>query len=163
MRNTASVGTKTTRGTSWTLTWMRLRRIPVQGFTRSPWSSPSSTCSRCTVHLVRDKSISSIPSQTGAATTATTLLWIVLHLTRQQVVGQEIGLVVVGVVTQDNVVVTLLNVLVVITLHSGFGPSDWPIWTDFAGGKFRQRALFFGKSYRENKNCSGSENTPKKL
>ena len=47
--------------------------------------------------------------------------------------------------------------------HSGFGPSDWPIWTDFVGGNFRQRVLFFGKSYRENKNCSGSENTPKKL
>ena len=24
-------------------------------------------------------------------------------------------------------------------------------------------SIFFGKSYRENKNCSGSENTPKKL
>ena len=47
--------------------------------------------------------------------------------------------------------------------HSGFGPSDWPIWTDFVGENFWRRALFFGKSYRENKNCSGSENTPKKL
>ena len=44
----------------------------------------------------RDESTSIISSQTGAATTATTLLWIVLHLTRQQVVG---------VVTQDSVVV----------------------------------------------------------
>ena len=50
-----------------------------------------------------------------------------------------------------------------IIIHSGFDPSDWPIWTDFAGGNFRLHALFFGKSYRENKNCSGSENTQKKL
>ena len=47
--------------------------------------------------------------------------------------------------------------------HSGFGPSDWPIGTDFVGENFRRLALFFGKSYRENKSCSGSENTPKKL
>ena len=49
------------------------------------------------------------------------------------------------------------------TYPSGFDPSDWLIWTDFVGGNFRQRVLFFGKSYRENKNCSGSENTPNKL
>ena len=47
--------------------------------------------------------------------------------------------------------------------HSGFGPSNLPIWTDFVGENFRQRVLFFGKSHRENKNCSGSENTPNKL
>ena len=42
-------------------------------------------------------------------------------------------------------------------MHSGFGTSDWPIWTDFVGVRF-----CVGKSYRENKNYSGSENTPKK-
>ena len=31
--------------------------------------------------------------------------------------------------------------------HSGFGLSDWPIWTDFVAENFRRRALFFGKSY----------------
>ena len=27
--------------------------------------------------------------------------------------------------------------------HNGFDPFDWPIWTDFVGGNFRLRALFF--------------------
>ena len=47
--------------------------------------------------------------------------------------------------------------------HSGFAPSHRPIWTDFVGGNFQQRALFFGKSYIENENCSGSGNTPNNL
>ena len=34
-------------------------------------------------------------------------------------------------------------------VQSGFGSSDWPIWTDFVRGNFRQRALFFGKSIFE--------------
>ena len=30
--------------------------------------------------------------------------------------------------------------------HSGFGPSDWPIWTDFVGGNLRLRTLFLVKA-----------------
>ena len=45
--------------------------------------------------------------------------------------------------------------------RNGFGHSDWPIWTDFVGGNFRLQHFFFGDSYKENLNCSGSENNPK--
>ena len=42
-----------------------------------------------------------------------------------------------------------------------------PIWlanlTDFVGGNFWQCAYFFGKSYREEKKCSRSENTQKNI
>ena len=41
-----------------------------------------------------------------------------------------------------------------ITTHSGFGPFDCPIWTDFLGGKLPTDHTFFGKSYRENQNGS---------
>ena len=44
---------------------------------------------------------------------------------------------------------------VVLRLHSGFSPSDWPILTNFVGGKLSTAHIFFGKSYLENKNCSG--------
>ena len=45
--------------------------------------------------------------------------------------------------------------------HSGFGPSDWPIWTDFVGGNFRQRVFFFVKSYKEYKKLFWIRNYPK--
>ena len=47
-------------------------------------------------------------------------------------------------------------------VHIGFGPSDWPIWTNFVGRNFRRRALK-KKSFRENKKSSGSDDTPKLL
>ena len=31
---------------------------------------------------------------------------------------------------------------VMVVTHSGFAPSDWPIWTDFVGQKFKRRILF---------------------
>ena len=46
--------------------------------------------------------------------------------------------------------------------HSGFGPSDWPIWTDFVGGNFRQCVHLFVRATEKTKNGSGSENTTKK-
>ena len=48
-------------------------------------------------------------------------------------------------------------------VHNGFAPSDCPIWTDFVGENIQWRALCFGKSYGENKNCSGTKNAPQKL
>ena len=33
------------------------------------------------------------------------------------------------------------------------------IWTDFEEKKFRRKALFFGKSYHKNKNCSDTQIT----
>ena len=35
--------------------------------------------------------------------------------------------------------------------HSGFGPSDRPIWTTFVRGKLLTASFIFGKSYRENR------------
>ena len=45
--------------------------------------------------------------------------------------------------------------------HSGFGPSDLPIWTNLMGENFRRHVFFFVYSYREEEKCSGSENTLK--
>ena len=36
--------------------------------------------------------------------------------------------------------------VVLLLVHSGFGPSNWPITTNFVGENFRRRDLFFGKS-----------------
>ena len=39
----------------------------------------------------------------------------------------------------------------VMMAYSGFGPSDWPIWTDLVGGNFRQRALFLVRATEKTK------------
>ena len=38
---------------------------------------------------------------------------------------------------------TYMKVMMMMMVHSGFGLSDWPIWTDFVGENFLRRALFF--------------------
>ena len=66
-----------------------------------------------------------------------------------------IGLVLVLLVL--GLLVLVVSVLVLL-LHSGFDPSDLPIWSDFVGGNFRLRAFFLVRAI-DKKKCSGSENT----
>ena len=53
--------------------------------------------------------------------------------------------------------------LVVLILHSGFGPSDWPIMTDFVGGNFRQRALFLVRATEKTKTALDQKIHNKKI
>jgi hypothetical protein len=57
-------------------------------------------------------------------------------------VTELIGTVIIVTVV---IVAVVLVTVVVVTVLSGFGLSDWPIWTDFVGENFRRRILFFGK------------------
>ena len=59
------------------------------------------------------------------------------------------GVAVVDVVTAFVRVVVVIVVSVVVVVQSGFGLSNWPIWTNFVRENFQWRILFLVKATKK--------------